>query len=94
MVGKWWENLLHNQSALRIKGRLLFEPGVMVTSVPYQLESTSTKDLDRLDRSLARRVVRGPRARSIGTTELRPSDGTANTNPPDTKPGAKAVPRS
>jgi amino acid transporter len=38
VVGRWWENLLHNQSALRLKGRLLFEPGVMVTSVPYQLE--------------------------------------------------------
>ena len=37
VVGRWWENLLHNQSALRIKGRLLFEPGVMVTSVPWQL---------------------------------------------------------
>ena len=48
VVGRWWEHLLHNQSALRIKGRLLFEPGVMVTSVPCQLASTSTKDLDRL----------------------------------------------
>ena len=60
VVGKWWENLLHNQSALRIKGRLLFEPGVMVTSVPYQLASTSTKDLDRLDRSLSRSVAARP----------------------------------
>ena len=60
VVGKWWENLLHNQSALRIKGRLLFEPGVMVTSVPWQLASTSTKDLDRLDR-LSHRLARGPR---------------------------------
>jgi amino acid transporter len=39
VVGHWWEQLLHNQSALRLKGRLLFTPGVMVTSVPYQLES-------------------------------------------------------
>jgi hypothetical protein len=31
---RWWEHLLHNQSALRLKARLLFEPGVMVTSVP------------------------------------------------------------
>ena len=71
VVGKWWENLLHNQSALRIKGRLLFEPGVMVTSVPYQLASTSTKDLDRLDRFLSREVPRGPRARSIATPEIK-----------------------
>lgn len=40
VVGHWWEALLHNQSALRIKARLLFEPGVMVTSVPWQLAST------------------------------------------------------
>ncbi len=40
VVGHWWEQLLHNQSALRLKGRLLFQPGVMVTSVPYQLLSS------------------------------------------------------
>ena len=40
VVGHWWETLLHNQSALRLKGRLLFTPGVVVASVPWQLEST------------------------------------------------------
>lgn len=40
VVGRWWEQLLHNQSALRLKGRLLFMPGVMVTSVPWQLNSS------------------------------------------------------
>ena len=39
VVGHWWEQLLHNQSALRLKARLLFEPGVMVTNVPWQLGS-------------------------------------------------------
>ena len=39
VVGHWWEQILHNQSALRLKGRLLFTPGVMVTSVPYVLLS-------------------------------------------------------
>ncbi len=62
VVGRWWENLLHNQSALRIKGRLLFEPGVMVTSVPWQLRSSQDKDLDRLDRDLSRAPARGPRS--------------------------------
>ena len=42
VVGHWWEQLLHNQSALRLKSRLLFTPGVMVTSVPWQLESTES----------------------------------------------------
>ncbi len=39
VVGRWWEQLLHNQYALRLKSRLLFTPGVMVTSVPYVLAS-------------------------------------------------------
>jgi amino acid transporter len=69
VVGRWWENLLHNQSALRIKGRLLFEPGVMVTSVPWQLASTGAKDLDRYDRDLNRGPARGPRVRPEGGLE-------------------------
>jgi amino acid transporter len=40
VVGHWWEQVLHNQSALRLKGRLLFEPNVMVTSVPWLLSSS------------------------------------------------------
>ena len=40
VVGHWWEGLLHNQSALRLKTRLLFMPNVMVTSVPWQLTSS------------------------------------------------------
>ena len=40
VVGRWWEQLLHNQTALRLKGRLLFTPGVMVISVPYQLRGS------------------------------------------------------
>ncbi|MDF3304740.1 APC family permease [Rhodococcus sp. T2V] len=40
VVGHWWEQILHNQSALRLKSRLLFQPGVMVTSVPWQLNSS------------------------------------------------------
>ncbi len=48
VVGRWWENLLHNQSSLRLKGRLLFEPGVMLTSVPWQLRSSEHRDLARV----------------------------------------------
>lgn len=40
VVGHWWEQILHNQSALRLKTRLLFMPNVMVTSVPWQLSSS------------------------------------------------------
>ena len=40
VVGHWWEQLLHNRSALRLKSRLLFTPGVVVASVPWQLASS------------------------------------------------------
>ena len=37
VLTKWWQQLLHNQSALRFKARLLFTPGVVVVDVPYHL---------------------------------------------------------
>jgi hypothetical protein len=44
VVGRWYEQVLHNQSALRLKGRLLFTPGVMVASVPWQLASSEGQE--------------------------------------------------
>ena len=41
VVGRWWEQVLHNQSALWLKSRLLFTPGVVVISVPWQLSSSA-----------------------------------------------------
>jgi amino acid transporter len=38
VVDHWWGHLLHNQSALILKGRLLFRKGTVVTSVPYHLK--------------------------------------------------------
>jgi hypothetical protein len=34
---RWWQHLLHNQTALLIKGALLFRKGVVVANVPYHL---------------------------------------------------------
>ena len=34
---RWWEHLLHNQTALRLKASLLFHPGVIVADVPYHI---------------------------------------------------------
>ncbi|WP_235830692.1 APC family permease [Arthrobacter cheniae] len=45
VVGKWWEQLVHNQTALRIKARLHFVPGVMVASVPWQLASSDAAQI-------------------------------------------------
>jgi amino acid transporter len=39
VVAHWWEHLLHNQTALRLKASLLFRPGIVVTSVPQHLRS-------------------------------------------------------
>jgi hypothetical protein len=36
----WWEHLLHNQTALRLKAALLFHPGVVVANVPYHMART------------------------------------------------------
>jgi amino acid transporter len=55
VVGHWWEALLHNQSALRLKARLLFQPGVMVISVPWQLRS-SQRAVDAEERAAAAAV--------------------------------------
>ncbi|MEU3598544.1 APC family permease [Streptomyces sp. NPDC006798] len=63
VVGHWYEHLLHNQSALRLKGRLLFTPGVMVTSVPYQLvssEAARERARKRQDWNAPGSVRRGP----------------------------------
>ncbi|MDN5895610.1 MAG: APC family permease [Nocardioides sp.] len=57
VVGHWWEQILHNQTALRLKGRLLFSPGVMVSSVPFQLRSSAAA-LEREKRG-ARRARAG-----------------------------------
>jgi hypothetical protein len=73
VVGHWWEHLLHNQSALRLKGRLLFTPGVMVTSVPWQLASSARLE-DRREVSAPGSVRRGGR-RSGGPSGPSGSDG-------------------
>ena len=58
VLGHWWEQILHNQSALRLRSRLLFTPGVMVSSVPWQLASSAGVE-DRLDGPVAGDVRRG-----------------------------------
>jgi amino acid transporter len=82
VVGHWWEQVLHNQSALRLKGRLLFEPGVMVTSVPWQLES-SAKALDRDRRA---RPAAGDVRRGFSPAARRPA-----APPPDEQPAKTPV---
>ncbi|MBR7743435.1 APC family permease [Phycicoccus sp. BSK3Z-2] len=58
VVGHWWEQVLHNQSALRLRTRLLFTPGVMVASVPWQLASSAGTE-ERFEGPVAGDVRRG-----------------------------------
>ncbi len=58
VVGRWWEQLLHNQTALRLKGRLLFTPG-------------RDGDLGAVPAALQRA---GPRAASDAGTRVRAGD--------------------
>jgi amino acid transporter len=38
LPGKWWQHILHNQTALLIKGTLLFRKNTVVVDVPYLLK--------------------------------------------------------
>ncbi|MGW1025820.1 APC family permease [Streptomyces sp. NPDC002577] len=73
VVGHWYEHFLHNQSALRLKGRLLFTPGVMVTSVPYQLESSEVAR----KRARKRQEWNAPGSVRRGPVEKRPKESSA-----------------
>ena len=37
LVAHWWETILHNQTALRLKAALLFRPGIVVINIPHHL---------------------------------------------------------
>jgi amino acid transporter len=81
VVGRWWEHLLHNQTALRLKSRLLFTPGVMVTSVPWQLASSDRA----VERSRAR-VRAGDTRRGLEPTQRHRSLGEVPVDPTAPKP--------
>jgi hypothetical protein len=71
VVGRWWEQILHNQSALRLKSSLHFMPGVMVASVPWQLRSSVGRE-GRDDQPAPGDARRGA---------VPPSDGGESTTP-------------
>jgi amino acid transporter len=45
VVGHWWEHIFHNHRASRIRKQLMYLRGVMVTLVPWRLESAEYKDI-------------------------------------------------
>ena len=44
---RWWHQLLHNQTALRLKAALLFRPGTVVINVPYHFAYDHESDHDQ-----------------------------------------------
>ena len=74
VLGRWWEQVLHNQSALRLKARLLFTPGVMVVSVPWQLQSSEGAERDWIDEPPIPRLGARRGAVSQRRTRERPAD--------------------
>ena len=70
VVGHWWEHLLHNQSALRLKGRLLFQPGVMVTSVPWLLDPPATVVKKLRDGAASNAVPGGSHSDGVPSAEV------------------------
>ncbi|HEY5361990.1 MAG TPA: amino acid permease [Streptosporangiaceae bacterium] len=81
VLGHWWEQVLHNQTALRLKARLLNLRGVVVASVPYQLKSATGSSADKID----------PLARPAGqAADGAAGPGTAGAAPPGTG-GRQAV---
>jgi len=82
VVGKWYEQLLHNQSALLLKAKLLFREGTVVTSVPYHLNKPGDREESypgvppsRRDPESRSGGRSGPESRSGGRSDPDPSSG-------------------
>ncbi|HEX2048059.1 MAG TPA: APC family permease [Acidimicrobiales bacterium] len=91
VVGKWYEHLLHNQSALLLKGRLLFREGTVVTSVPYHLEGFGITPPGRPGAETARPAPNGPAAPARGQRDARPD---RNGAPAGDRPAPEGSPQA
>ena len=90
VLGHWWEQVLHNQTALRLKARLLQQRGVVVASVPYQLSSATRKQAHGLEGSLGPAVPRAPEPARNGSADGKP-DTAAVPGANGSQPPASAV---
>jgi hypothetical protein len=77
VLGHWWEQVLHNQTALRLKARLLQQRGVVVASVPYQLSSATRQQAHGQPGSATRQQAHGQPAslRPAGPRAAEPDPG-------------------
>jgi amino acid transporter len=72
IVGHWWENLLHNHKARRIRQKLMLVHGVTIALVPWLLDSSKTL-YSRSYRPLPGEVRRGEPRRPIMRKPLPPA---------------------
>ena len=72
VVGHWWEHIFHNHRASRIRKQLMYLRGVMVTLVPWRLESAEYKDI------FARRYLPGDSRRGMVRPARRRHRGSEN----------------
>jgi hypothetical protein len=77
IVGHWWENLLHNHKARRIRHKLALVHGVVIALVPWLLDS-STLIYGRRSRPLPGQDRRGEPRRPVARRPMPPAkSGTA-----------------
>ncbi len=96
IVGHWWEHLLHNHKARRIRHKLALVHGVVIALVPWLLDS-STLIYGRRSRPLPGQDRRGEPSRPVMRRHLPPASTTgakATVKPASTKPSAQKVPAS
>jgi amino acid transporter len=72
IVGHWWENLLHNHKARRIRHKLMLTHGVMVALVPWLLDS-SDMIYGRRSRPLPGQDRRGELRRPVQRRAIAPA---------------------
>jgi hypothetical protein len=73
IVGHWWENLLHNHKARRIRHKLMLVHGVMLALVPWLLDS-SDLIYGRRSRPLPGQDRRGEPVRPVQRRAMPPAD--------------------
>ncbi len=91
IVGHWWENLLHNHKARRIRQRVMLVHGVTVALVPWLLDST-TQLFQRAYRPLPGSTRRGEPPRPVLRKPLPPAGSMLNMNIPHSAEGLSESP--
>ncbi|MCU1570887.1 MAG: DNA-binding protein [Naasia sp.] len=76
IVGHWWENLLHNHKARRIRQKLMLQHGVSVALVPWLLDS-SDLIYGRRSRPIPGQERRGEPVRPVPRQPLQPASAEA-----------------